>query len=142
HLARTPLSPYTTLFRSEAGPEPPDPLAREGVVPPRVEPGAELQMIADAERGVRRRVLRDVPDLGELLGAARRDPAQHPDAPGRRPDLPHGQVQQRRLPGAVRPDEADDAAFGDVQRAVGQRPALPVPLAQALGLQDGAHAMS
>ena len=50
----------------------------------------------------------------------------------RPPDL-----QQRRLAGAVRADEPDDAAGRDGQGAVGQRRASSVPLGQAVGLQHG-----
>src|SRR4029453_11452393 len=52
------------------------------------------------------------------------------------------QVEQGGLAGAVGADQPDDPPGRDVQGAVGQRPAPPVPFAQSLGLDDGGHALS
>ena len=52
---------------------------------------------------------------------------------------PGGQLQQGGLARAVRADEPDDAALGDGQRAVAQRPGPPVLLAEPAGLDDSAH---
>ena len=82
--------------------------------------------------GVRRGVLGDEADLGELgrrrRPGGRRRPRWCP-AVGR--EQPDGQAEQGGLAGAVGADQAGDAPGGDLQGAVRQRPPAPVALAQA-----------
>ena len=52
--------------------------ARQGVVPARVEVGAEPQVVGDAQPGVGGRVLGDEADLGQLLRVGRRAAAAAP----------------------------------------------------------------
>ena len=56
--------------------------------------------------------------------------------------MPVARLMQGRLAGPVGADEADDVAGRDAERAVGQRPAPPVLLAQAAGLNRGGHTAS
>ena len=86
------------------------------------------------------RVLGDEADLGQLRRALGGAAAEHLDRARGRLQHADGEVQQRALAGAVGADEPDDAAGRDVQRAVRQRVAAAVALAQSLGQDRGAHA--
>src|SRR5687767_14804962 len=99
-------------------------------------------MVLDAECGVRRGVLRDVTDPGKLFRTGGRSGAEDLDRPRRRPQQAYGQVEQRRLAGAVWADQTDHASGGHVQAAVSQRPATAVALAESARLEDRGHAMS
>ncbi len=111
-------------------------------IPPGVEVRAEAQVVRHAEAGVRGRVLADVPDLLPWRGPAGRRLAEHLDRSRSRRDHPDRQVEEGALAGAVGADQADDAAGGDFEGAVGERPLASVLLAQSPGLQDGVHAVS
>ena len=119
------------LARVEA--EAVDPATGGGVVPARVEVGAEAQVVGDREPGVRRGVLGDEADLGQLGRVGGRAAAAHLDRPGGRRQEPDRQAEQRGLAGAVRADQAGDPAGRDLEGAVPQRPAAAVPLAEAAG---------
>ena len=111
--------------------------ARQGVVPARVEVRAEAQVVGDAQAGVRRRVLRDVADLRPAARAGRGPPPSTSMVPAVGASMPDGEVEQRALAGAVRADEADDAAGRDLQRAVRRAPsAAGSVLPRPLGAQD------
>ena len=126
------------LLRVQA--ELPDPPLRQLVVPAGVEPGAEAEVIGDPHPGVDGRVLGDEADPGQLR---RRWPAGGSPrtliVPRVGASSPVARLQQGGLARAVGPDEPDDVAFGDGQRAVAQRPGPPVLLAQPAGLDDGGH---
>ena len=62
--------------------------------------------------GVGRGVLGDVADLGQLGRVRRRAAAADLDGALGRLQHPDGQVEQRRLAGAVRTDEAGDVPSG------------------------------
>jgi hypothetical protein len=113
--------------------EPLDPAACQRVVPARVQTSAELQVVLHAQSGVGRRVLGDEADLGQLCRAGSGAVTEHLDRAARRRQQADGQVQQRRLAGPVGADEPDDPAGRDLQRAVRQRRAAPVALAQPVG---------
>ena len=110
--------------------EPLDPGAGDRVVPARVEPGAEPQVVVDAEPGVGRGVLGDEADLGQLAALPARAPAADLDRARRRRQQPDGQAEQGGLAGAVGADQAGHAPGRDLQRAVRQRPAPAVALAE------------
>lgn len=116
-----------------------DPCQGERIVPARVESRAEPEVVGHTQSRVRRGVLCDEPDLGELRTAGRC--AEDLDAAGGRCQHADGKVEQGALTGAVRSHQADDAAGRDIERAVGQRPTTPVLLAQTLGAECGAHAI-
>src|SRR5207244_73266 len=86
---------------------------------------------------VERAVQVDVLAAGEVrmeTGAEleqRRDSPIGLDAAGGRRDDPGDQAEQRRLPGAVSPDQADRVARLDRERDVAQRPHLRRPRAPA-----------
>ena len=94
-------------------------------------------MLGDGQPGVRRGVLGDEADLGQLRRAVGGAAAAHLDRARRRRQQAGGQAQQGGLPGAVGADQPDDPPGRDVEGAVRQRPAPPVSLAQSLGPQDG-----
>ena len=124
--------PARLLARVEA--EAVDPSSSRGVVPPWVEVGAEAQMVGDGEPGVRRGVLGDEADLGQLARSPRPVGPPHTSiVPDGRGQDAHRQAEQGRLAGAVRPDQAGHAAGRDLQGAVPQRPPAPVALAQRRG---------
>ena len=68
--------------------------------------------------------------------------AEHPHRARVGLQQPDGQVQQRALARAVRPDQRGDPAGRQLQRAVPQRPGAAVPLAEPVGLQDHVHPLS
>jgi hypothetical protein len=90
-------------------------------------------MIADRHARVGRRVLGDETDLAELFAAAWRA-AEHGDRSRAWGEQPDGELEQGRLAGAVRADQAHYPADRDLERAVGERPPPPVPLTEALCL--------
>src|SRR5208283_1515205 len=67
--------------------------------------------------------------------------AEHRDRARGRREQADGQLEQGRLAGAVRADQAGHASLGNLQRAVAEGGAAPVALAEPAGLQGG-HAMS
>ena len=111
-------------------------------VPARVHPPAESQVIGDREPGVGRGVLGDEADAGELVRRRAGTPTEDGDRPGARLEEADGELEQRGLAGAVRPDEPDDLAGGDGERALRERPLVAVALAEAVRLEDGGHATS
>ena len=96
-----------------------------------------------AQAPVERHVLRQIADVGqELLGAVG-GPSEHPGRAGTGRRQSDEEPEQRRLARAVRAQEGGDPPGRDVQRAVLQRPQLPVLLAQPVGLdRQGRHATS
>src|SRR5690606_37517118 len=70
------------------------------------------------------------------------DVAAEADASGIRRDAAEQQVDQRRLAGAVAPDQADPVAVADPRREVANHRAFAEALGQSLGLDDqGAAAL-
>ena len=130
----SPGQPPGTLVGVEA--ELGDAALGETAIPVRVEPAAEPQVVADRQAGVRRRVLGDEPDPGELRRALRGPRAEHLDAARVRGDQPDGEAHQGRLAGPVRSDQPHHAPGRDREGAVSQRPPPPVPLAEAPGCQN------
>ena len=104
-------------------------------VPPGIAVRAEAQVVLDGEPRVEGRFLRDEADAGELGGVACGLIAEHLDRAGTWREQPGGEIEQCGLARAVRADETDDMATGDAQRAVLERPAAPIALAEALGLE-------
>ena len=80
------------------------------------------------------------PTLASCAGPSAGRPPSTSIVPAGRLQHADGEVQQRALAGAVGADEPDDASGGDVQRAVRERVAAAVALAQSLGLDRGGHA--
>ncbi len=111
-----------------------DPVIGNLLIPAGVGVGTETQMVGDGQARVGGRVLGDEAHLGQLCGTGRRLAAEHLDAARRGSQQAHRDVQQGRLAGTVRADQAHDPAGRDGEGAVGQRLASPVPLGQALGL--------
>jgi hypothetical protein len=97
-------------------------------------------MVGDCHPGVDGGVLGDEADPGQLRRPGRRRLTEYGDRSAGRREHPGGQAKQGGLAGAVGADKPDNVAVGDVQRAVAQRPGLPVGLAQFTGLDDGVHA--
>ena len=80
-----------------------------------VEVARHMEQVGSREVLVERRVLgheRDPVERGQRTGGA---PAEHRHLTGRRCCKPNREVQQGRLPGAVRPDERDHVPIGDRQ---------------------------
>src|SRR6185437_4676461 len=123
-------------------PDPGDPVLGYPGVPAWVHVRAEAQVVGHGQAWIDRSVLRDETDLGELRLAARRLAAQYPDGAGSRGEEADSQVKQGRLARPVGSDEAGHVPGRNAQRAVGQRPALPVPLAEPPGFQDCGHLTS
>ena len=107
-----------------------------GGVPLRVHVRAEGEMVVHCQAGVGRRVLGDEAHACQLGRVVARRVPEDFDPPCRRGEEADGEVQQGRLAGAVRADQADDVAGGDVEVALVQRPATAVALAQTLGTED------
>ena len=63
-------------------------------------------------------------------------------AAGGRPDQVEQDAHRGRLAGAVRSQEPEDLALGDLQIEVDDPPVLPVGLGQSFGLDDGGHITS
>ena len=74
-------------------------------------------MVGDRQRGVQRRLLREEADARELIGRCRDLVAEDGDRARARIDQTDSEMQQRRLAGAVRPDEPRDVAGRDLERA-------------------------
>ena len=111
--------------------------ARE--VSPGATGGSEAQVLVDCELG------ENAPPLGHegdaeprhiLRPAADERASVQPDVAPRRPHQAHHRLQRRRLPGAVRPDEADDLAAVDGQGQAAHRLHGAVPNLQVLELED------
>ncbi len=93
-------------------------------IPPRVEVGAEPDVVVGAQAPVERHVLGEIPDVGqELLGAVG-GPAEHraPSRAGRCQS--DEQPEQRRLAGTVRAEEGGDPTGRHLQRAVLEGPQM------------------
>ena len=115
--------------------------ARCVVVPARVQLPADAQHLLDREAAVERVLLREEPDARQRLGRVRaRVEPEHADGAGARPCQADGEPKERRLAGAVRPDERGHAAARDLERAVAQRPLRAVAPAEPVRLECGAHA--
>ena len=86
--------------------------------------GADLDVVDDRHRGEQGRRLKGAPDAerGDVRrrGAVER-PAVEPDVAAVRPVEPAQAIEQRGLAGAVRTDQADDAARGDGEAHVLER---------------------
>ena len=117
-----------------------DPVLGELVVPVRIEPRTHAKVIAHRQARVGGCVLGDKADAPELSRVACGRTAEHVDRARRRRQQSDREVQQRGLARAVGSDQADNLAVGDRQRAVLQRPASPVLLAEPIGLENGSHA--
>ena len=63
----------------------------------------------------------------------------HLGQPGRRLEQRREDSERRRLAGAVRPDEPEDLALGDVEVEASDRDGAGVALDQAAGPDDPAH---
>src|SRR4051794_17660972 len=83
------------------------------------------------------------PPHAELRAAVRGAPrdvdAEEADATGRRPHRPRDEVEQRRLPGAVRPDQRVARTGLDVERDGIDRAQLAVAAADVGELEHGRH---
>src|SRR5215813_2911605 len=123
-------------------PEPGDPVVGQLRIPTRVHVCAEAEVIGHRHSGVRRRVLRDEADPRKVVRIARRLPAEHLDRAGRRREQPDRQLQQGRLAGTVRSDQADNVPGRNAKRAVHERVSASVPFAEADGVQYRGHAFS
>ena len=119
-----------------------DALPGQCVVPAGVHLPAEAEVVRNGEAGVGRGVLGDEAHARQLGGVGGRWATEHGHGAGGRCEQADGQVQQRGLACSVGADESDDVAGGDLKVAVLERPAPAVPLAQTLGIDDPAHAMS
>ena len=99
-------------------------------IPVAIEVRADLQMVFGAEALVEGHVLGEVSDAGQELLALLGNSAEHlrfTRAGGAQPDE---ELQQRRLPRPVRPDQRRDMTGRHRHRAVLQRPVGAVALAQ------------
>ena len=97
----------------ERQPQALDPLAGDRVVPARVQLAAELERLADREALVQRVLLGDEADPREQLGGlVLRRAAEHAHAARARPQQADGELEQRRLAGAVGADERGHRARG------------------------------
>jgi hypothetical protein len=108
-------------------------------IPVAVHLGAELEVVGHRQVCVGGGVLGDVADPRQLRGACGGRFAEYLDATGGWREHPAGNLQQGGLARAVRPDQADDVPWRDLQGAVGQRLTSAVFLTQRVGLQYGAH---
>ena len=82
------------------------------------------------------------PHARQLSGVGGRWATEHGHGAGGRREQADSQVQQRGFARSVGPDESDHVAGGDLEVAVVEGPAPAVALAQTLGVDDPAHAMS
>ena len=113
-----------------------DPLAREVVVPRRVELAAELQRVGHGEALVQRVLLGDEADPGEhRVRLVARVVPEHPHRAGGRARQADRELEQRRLAGAVRADERGDRARRDLEVALCKGPLGAVALAEPVGLR-------
>src|SRR5665213_1216792 len=117
-----------------------DAALRRGRVEARIQPAAQLQMLADRKPGVDGSVLGDETDTPELRRAFGRPAAQNRDVPGTGLQQADRELEQRRLARSVWPDEADDSTGRHLQRAIPQGPTLAIALAETVGVEDGGHA--
>ena len=102
------------------------------------EPLMELQQLA------RGRPVGEAEELGEVAEAAMRlaragGRAADLHLAGARPHQAAGDLHERRLPGAVRPEQADELAGADLDVDAAQRLHRPVGLVQARDRQGGSH---
>src|SRR5258708_27101572 len=101
------------------------------------------EQIGDREARVEGVLLRYKADprqhLQRVLAGSAAEDAYVPNAG---PRQPHRKLQQRRLAGAVRPDQRRHTASGHLHRTVAQRPGAAIALAQIRRLQCRAHAVT
>ena len=97
------------------------PLVRERVIPARVELATDGEHLADTEPWLEWMVLGDEPDPGKHPRRLRaRRTAEDDDVAVGRLGQAHDQMQERRLTGAVRPDQRRDGPRGHLQRAIAE----------------------
>ena len=108
---------------------------RERVVPARVQPRAEPQVVLDAEAAVGRRVLGDEADLGALLRAGRGAPAEHLDRARGRRSMPAARFSSVLLPAPLGPTSPTTRPAGTSSVQSASAGAAPVALGQAGGLE-------
>ena len=116
-----------------------EPAAGDPRVEPRPERLGQHHVLVDGQLAVERRRLRDVADPLDRATAVLPgvDAVDGQVALGRSFEA-DPRLEQRRLAGAVGPDERGDAAIGDLEIDVAERPvAAPVALADVVRLQDG-----
>ena len=103
--------------------------------------GDDLQVLAAGQVRVEARLLDDRPDarerLARLAGCGSPSSATSPEVGCVRPEQ---RADHRRLPGAVRAEEAEGDAGGDGQVDAVDRRAVAELLRQRVGLDHGFHA--
>ena len=109
-------------------------------VPAAVQAAAEGEHLPDLEAGIERRVLRDEAHALEDGPVSPRRRAEDLDPAARRCEQADRQVEQSRLAGAVRPHQRRDTPGRQRERAVAERPLVPVALPEPGRLEDRAHA--
>src|SRR4029077_13035764 len=111
-------------------------LARDRVVPARVQLAPEPERLADRKAVGQRVLLRDETETREqLAGLVLRRAPEHEHAAGARPQQADGELEQRRLAGTVGTYQRGHRALGDPERALAQGPLCAVALAQPFGLK-------
>jgi hypothetical protein len=90
-------------------------------VPPRIEPGAELEMIGDTQPREDGCVLGYETNPTELSRIARRRTTEHLDSARCRREETDREIEKGRFPGSVRTDKPDDVSCRDLEGAIGER---------------------
>jgi hypothetical protein len=99
--------------------------------------GVQEQVLAAAQVGMEARLLDDRADARQRrLALGWKRPSQEAHLPRRRPRQPEQKADQRRLAGAVGPEEAEGAAGRHVQVDAVDGAALAEALAEAARLDD------
>src|SRR5438445_148074 len=105
-------------------------------------PGADREVLRDAERREHVRLLGHVAEAArdDAPGAGARDVgAAQRDAAGARANEPGQRLQQRRLPGAVRPDDGDQLTVVDAKRETMQDVAVAIAGRKLVHLEERGH---
>jgi hypothetical protein len=103
-----------------------------GLVPARAEVADQTQGVRYGQIRIQRGVLRDEADPVQRLHRARPQLVENRDLTDRRHRESNRQVQQCGLAGTLGPDQRDDPARRDRQRAPLQRPGATVTLAESM----------
>ena len=112
------------------------PVGRGSGVGQRLEPGVEQRELAAGQERIDRLALRDEADLAVDRRVAPGGLAADDDPAGRRPEQPGHEVEQGRLAGAVRPEQAGDPR-AQPERDVVDRDDVAVPARDVLELDGG-----
>src|SRR6266550_7488621 len=117
-----------------------DQLLRSRAIPPGIERRLEIDQLADGERRVEMRLLRDIADAAEDLCMLiwHREP-EDGDAPTERSQQAKNESNRGRLARAVGAEKSVDRPGWDVEIEFLDREILPGAIMQALEMDDVAH---